>query len=76
MNPGQFRQYLLDKKRKEVEGVEGQYRIKELEHRIESLKKSLLLASGWTNKELIRNTLKQNEELLVAMKKKFNVEQL
>lgn len=76
MNAEQFKQYLVDKKRKEVEGVEGKYRILELEKRIESLKKSLLFASGWSSKELIRSTLKQNEELLALMKKKFNQEQL
>jgi inorganic pyrophosphatase/exopolyphosphatase len=76
MTPQEFRTYLINKKQAELAGVEGQYRIKELEKRIESLKKSLLSASGWSEKELIRSTLKQNEELLVKMKRQFNIDQL
>jgi len=76
MTSEEFKKYLVEKKRIEIEGVESKYRIKELEKRIESLKKSLLSASGWSTKEIIRTTLKQNEDLLEAMKRQFRVDQL
>ncbi len=71
MRASEFKEYLKNKKAKEHLNKELPRTIKILEERIEHLKDKLKIASGWSNKELLRKTIIVNQKLLDDANKEF-----
>ena len=76
MNKTEFIDYIAKKRKNEHQLSQVAQLVKMFEDRCSDLEASLKRATGWSNKEVLRKSLKVNQELLEQAKTKFWEESL
>lgn len=76
MNKTEFIDYIAKKRKNEHELSQVAQLVKMFEDRCADLEASLKRATGWSNKEVLRKSLKVNQDLLNQAKSKFWEENL